>query len=75
MRKLSLKCLGAALAGLVILSPSLWAQQPAKLIVKNARLFTMAEGKKDVFTGYLVVGEDGRLTAVAAGDPPAGLKA
>jgi cytosine/adenosine deaminase-related metal-dependent hydrolase len=75
MRKLSLKCLGAALAGLVFLSSSVWAQQPAKLIVKNARLFTMAEGKKDVFTGYLVVGEDGRLSEVAAGEPPAGLKA
>jgi 5-methylthioadenosine/S-adenosylhomocysteine deaminase len=51
------------------------AQQPAKLIVTNARLFTMAEGHRDVFTGYLVVDADGKLKAVAAGDPPANLKA
>jgi cytosine/adenosine deaminase-related metal-dependent hydrolase len=51
------------------------AQPPAKLIVKHARLFTMAEGQKDIFTGYLVVGEDGKLIAVAAGDPPADLRA
>ena len=51
------------------------AQAPIKLIVKNARLFTMADGHKEAFTGYLAVGADGKLTAVAAGDPPAGLTA
>jgi 5-methylthioadenosine/S-adenosylhomocysteine deaminase len=51
------------------------AQQQAKLIVKNARLFTMAAGQKDVFRGYLVVDEDGKLVTVAAGEPPASLKA
>jgi len=43
--------------------------------VKNARLFTMAPGQKDTFTGYIVVDADGKLAAVAAGDPPAGLQA
>jgi len=51
------------------------AQQPAKLLVKNARLFTMAEGQKDVFAGYLVVDDEGKLTAVGKGDPPTGLVA
>jgi len=51
------------------------AQQAAKLLVKNARLFTMAAGQKEVFTGYLAVDADGKLIAVAAGDPPADLKA
>ena len=51
------------------------AQAPPKLIVKNARLFTMAPGQKDVFTGYLVVDEAGKLTAVGKGEPPAGLAA
>jgi cytosine/adenosine deaminase-related metal-dependent hydrolase len=50
-------------------------EQPAKLLVKNARLITMAEGQKELFTGYLVVGADGKLKTVAAGEPPAGLKA
>jgi cytosine/adenosine deaminase-related metal-dependent hydrolase len=51
------------------------AQSPARLIVKNARLFTMAPGQKDVFTGYLVVDAEGKLAAVAAGDPPANMSA
>ncbi len=59
----------------VLTSSAIQAQQPAKLLVKNARLFTMADGQKEVFTGYLVVGQDGRLTTVAAGDPPKNLKA
>jgi len=64
-------------SGLLIFVAALAAQAeaPAKLIVRNARLFTMAEGQKEVFTGYLVVGEEGKLTAVAAGEPPANLKA
>ena len=53
---------------------SLQAQQPAKLVVKNALLFTMADGRKDPFIGYMVVDNEGRLTAVAAGNPPANLK-
>ena len=59
----------------LFLSIAAYAQQPAKLLVKNARLFTMAEGQKDVFTGYLVVDAEGRLRTVAAGAPPADLKA
>ena len=58
----------------LLLSIAAYAQQPAKLIVKNARLFTMAEGRKDVFIGYLVVDADGKLTTVAPGNPPADLK-
>jgi cytosine/adenosine deaminase-related metal-dependent hydrolase len=58
-----------------LLAMAVQAQQPAKLLVKNARLFTMAEGQKDVFTGYLAVDDEGKLTAVGKGDPPPGLKA
>src|SRR5580700_6433197 len=46
-----------------------------RLIVKNARLFTMAQGQKQPFTGYLVVDGEGKLAAVAAGSPPAALTA
>jgi 5-methylthioadenosine/S-adenosylhomocysteine deaminase len=51
------------------------AQTPVKLIVSNATIFSMAPDQRAPFHGYLVVGEDGRLVAVAAGDPPASLKA
>ena len=55
----------------------LFAQAPAppKLVVKNAFILTMAPGQREPVKGYLLVGEDGRLLAVAAGDPPAGLQA
>ena len=62
-------------AAISLFSLAARAQEPAKLIVKNAKLFTMAEGQRQVFTGYLVVDADGKLTVVAAGDPPASLKA
>jgi 5-methylthioadenosine/S-adenosylhomocysteine deaminase len=54
---------------------ALRAQPPAKLIVRNAYIFSMAADQRAPFHGYLVVGEDGRLQAVAAGEPPASLKA
>jgi 5-methylthioadenosine/S-adenosylhomocysteine deaminase len=75
MRKcwlISKMCLAAVLLLAVLVGR---AEGPAKLIVKNARLFTMAEGQKDPFAGYLVVDSEGKLTTVAAGDPPAGLAA
>src|SRR5580698_6003197 len=51
------------------------APAPAKLVVKNAFILTMAPGQREPLKGYLVVGDDGRLLMVAAGDPPAGLQA
>jgi 5-methylthioadenosine/S-adenosylhomocysteine deaminase len=74
MRNTSLLLKGF-LAGVSMLSVAAHAQEPAKLIVKNAKLFTMAEGQRKVFTGYLVVDAEGKLTAVAAGDPPGDVKA
>ena len=40
----------------------------AKLLVKNARIFSMAPQQRDPFTGYFVVAEDGTLTTVSAGE-------
>ena len=51
-----------------------FAQAPAKLVVKNAFLLTMAPNQREPLRGYLVVGEDGRVLTVAAGDPPPGLQ-
>lgn len=64
-------------AGLLLLLAlcGAWAAPPAKLIVKNARIFTMAAGQREPFTGYLVVDSEGKLTAVAAGDPPGNVAA
>jgi 5-methylthioadenosine/S-adenosylhomocysteine deaminase len=60
---------------LTLLFPTGVFAAPAKLLVKNGRLFTMAPQQRDPFTGYLAVGEDGRILAVGKGDPPADLKA
>jgi len=43
-----------------------------RLLIKNGLLMTMAPGQDQPFTGYLAVGEDGRISAVGAGAPPAG---
>ena len=59
----------------LLLAAASRAEAPARLIVKNARLFTMADGQKNVFTGYLVVDNAGKLSTVAAGNPPGELKA
>lgn len=67
----------AALLLLAVQTLSVAAQsaKPVKLIVTHARLITMASDQRDPFTGYLAVDEDGKLVAVGAGDPPAGLAA
>jgi 5-methylthioadenosine/S-adenosylhomocysteine deaminase len=55
----------------LLLSPLRGMAATAKLLVKNARILTMAPGKKQTFIGYMLVAEDGTIEAVAAGDPPA----
>ncbi len=65
----------AALASVSLLFAQAPATAPAKLVVKNAFILTMAPGQREPVPGYLVVGEDGRLLTVSAGDPPAGLQA
>ena len=64
-----------ALSPAALLSAQVPATPPAKLVVKNAFILTMATGQREPVKGYLVVGEDGRLLTVAAGDPAAGLQA
>jgi 5-methylthioadenosine/S-adenosylhomocysteine deaminase len=60
---------------LVAFSSAALFAAPIKLVLKNARIFSMASGQREPFTGYLAVGEDGTILAVAKGDPPPGLKA
>ena len=51
------------------------AQAPAKLVVRNAYIFSMAWSEREPFTGYIAVGADGRIVAVDKGEPPVSLKA
>jgi cytosine/adenosine deaminase-related metal-dependent hydrolase len=74
IRRIALFCFGIVPCTITAFAqPSSTA--PAKLVVKNAFIMTMASGRREPIRGYLVVGEDGRLVAVAAGEPPAGLNA
>ena len=68
-RNVVLCCLFALLASAAAFA------QTAKLIVKDAKIFTMAPNQREPFNGYLVVADDGTLSEVAAGDPPASLTA
>jgi 5-methylthioadenosine/S-adenosylhomocysteine deaminase len=68
-------CLLIALAGATLVFAQAPPPAPAKLVVKNAFILTMAAGQREPVKGFLVVGEDGRLLTVAAGDPPPGLQA
>jgi cytosine/adenosine deaminase-related metal-dependent hydrolase len=43
---------------------------PARLLVKNALLMTMADGEREPFLGYMLVGIDGKIAKIGAGDPP-----
>ena len=48
---------------------------PATLLVHNAVLITLAEAQPTPFHGWFSVGGDGRIAALAAGDPPADVEA
>ncbi len=48
---------------------------PARLVVKNAVILTMAAGQKAPVVGYMVVGDDGRLLAIGPGQPPPAVQA
>jgi 5-methylthioadenosine/S-adenosylhomocysteine deaminase len=67
-------CLSLLLAGASLALAQSANSAPAKLVVKNAFILTMAKDQREPVKGYLVVGEDGRLLTVAAGAPPAGLQ-
>jgi len=48
---------------------------PGKLLVRNATLLAMKHGEERPIIGYMAVGADGRITAIGAGEPPAGTPA
>jgi 5-methylthioadenosine/S-adenosylhomocysteine deaminase len=62
-------------AGLAAACALVSAGGAERLLIKNGLLMTMASGQDLPFTGYIAVGDDGRITVVGAGEPPATLKA
>jgi 5-methylthioadenosine/S-adenosylhomocysteine deaminase len=74
LKRLRVAVLFAVLYALASQQP-LPAAPPAKLVVKNAFIFSIAPNQHEPFRGYLVVAEDGTLAAVAPGDPPSDLRA
>jgi cytosine/adenosine deaminase-related metal-dependent hydrolase len=47
----------------------------ASLLVTNATFLTMRSGESGPIVGYMLVGDDGRIAALAAGAPPAAMTA
>jgi cytosine/adenosine deaminase-related metal-dependent hydrolase len=47
----------------------------ASLLVTNATFLTMKPGETAPVVGYMLVGDDGRIAALAAGAPPVGMSA
>jgi 5-methylthioadenosine/S-adenosylhomocysteine deaminase len=46
-----------------------------KLLIVNGTNLTMKPGQTEPFTGYILVGSDGKIEAVGKGNPPAGTTA
>ena len=63
----------AVLAGLSAVEAAPTAA--VKLLVKGGTFMTIKPGQEEPFTGYMTIGADGRIIAVAPGEPPADLVA
>ncbi len=55
-----------------ILLPIIAKAKPARLVVTNALLLTLADGDKTPFRGHLVVAPDGTIAAIGPGEPESG---
>jgi hypothetical protein len=63
-------CLGATVA-----VAALDATAAERLLITNGTLLTMQPGEPTAYVGYLAVGEDGKISAIGKGAPPASLAA
>src|SRR5271169_1748043 len=59
---------------LAIVSYPAFAANP-KLIIRNARIMTMASNQREPINGYLSIAPDGTILAIASGEPAASLHA
>jgi 5-methylthioadenosine/S-adenosylhomocysteine deaminase len=66
---------GACCLALLHLAPACLGAKEPTLLVTHALLVTMDPATKEPFEGYLESDPDGRLVAIGAGAPPAGLRA
>lgn len=64
---------GVLVFAILAMGPELAAAD--KLLVTNGTIVTLDERYPEPFTGYLLVGDDGRIAAVGEGSPPAGTSA
>ena len=68
------RCISRLLIAVFISSGSLIASAPVvELLIENARIIPVDVGLPELLDGYLAVGVDGRILALAAGPAPAGL--
>lgn len=63
----------AILSFLCSLSPTVFAAN--RLLITNVTELTMKPGETAPFTGYILVGEDGKIAAIGKGAPPPGTTA
>lgn len=60
---------------IALLSALVVGARAETLLVKDAMLITMKRGQEKPFVGYFRVGDNGRISHLAEGSPPAGLAA
>lgn len=70
-----MRSLRPLLLGLFLLHGFVSLSSASKLLVTNATIVTLAENQPASFTGWLLIGEDGRIASVAAGAPPSSIRA
>lgn len=59
---------------IAMLFPSI-GRSENKLLIINGTQLTMKRGQDQPFTGYVLIGNDGKIKAIGKGNPPANIKA
>ncbi len=69
------RCLPRLIAGLAAVFVLAHVEAAERLLIKNGLLMTMAPNQEKPFIGYVAVGDDGKISAIGEGAPPASLTA
>jgi 5-methylthioadenosine/S-adenosylhomocysteine deaminase len=72
MRRARSRIASTVLLFFAAFAPGTASAAPAKLVITDALLFTLADGDRTPFRGHLVVAPDGSIAAVGPGEPEAG---